>query len=608
MSKRPFVDAVVLNVDVVPLGDALVDDTAAGVTRLIVEDTADFDPGQEIRVGDDETAYTITAIDYDDEWLDITPALAHAADGGDQVVVWDNRINGVSEIVYADCASVEDLDDDDTIRAQVVHHLSPYLTEGLRDGTDGEPVRLQRNGDEWLLVDAPGITPPVDSNLSLDGIIPFVFVGTSVVGRLSPEWTIRPANGQHITAVYVETESGDLEVDILLNGEVVATATNADSATDLNITIRNGDILRAKSKTDGAEKAVVQVLTTRKITVPVVVSGVTEGSGGGGAGETGPPGPVGPTGPAGPTGATGATGATGPAGPAGPTGPAGTTLPAGGTTRQALVKKTGTDEDVEWATLREMPTGDPITVLARKSDGTAVFTTPAEAMGPLARMPGDVLTITGGAGGADGQGPVELAWMPVDVPAAAFRTSTLMFDPRAYGWRAWTGPFLFAETSSSQSATQVNFQQIRVVEPSVITTLGYRTGSSAASVDVWWGIYDSNWNLVSRAYAPTTAHTASTNVNLTLETPFSATPDDVFYVGNFQGNQATAMTVSTWTSNGNANTWADPSILPPSFTYNLSALGISRVGNAAPAPPATITLPSTGRVNASNVLRMLALK
>jgi len=62
----------------------------------------------------------------------------------------------------------------------------------------------------------------------------------------------------------------------------------------------------------------------------------------------GPPGPTGPTGPAGPTGATG------PQGPTGSQGPPGTNglgVPVGGTTNQALVKNSNTDNDTKWSTI-----------------------------------------------------------------------------------------------------------------------------------------------------------------------------------------------------------------------------------------------------------------
>jgi hypothetical protein len=89
-------------------------------------------------------------------------------------------------------------------------------------------------------------------------------------------------------------------------------------------------------------------------------------------GDTGATGPTGSTGAAGPTGPQGVPGATGPqgvkgdkgdTGAAGPTGPTGATGPqgvkgdtgvglvAGGTTGQALVKKTATDFDTQWKTL-----------------------------------------------------------------------------------------------------------------------------------------------------------------------------------------------------------------------------------------------------------------
>jgi hypothetical protein len=81
------------------------------------------------------------------------------------------------------------------------------------------------------------------------------------------------------------------------------------------------------------------------------------------AGAAGPPGPTGPAGPTGPTGPQGVKGDKGDTGAAGPTGPTGATGPqgvkgdtgvglvAGGTTGQALVKKTATDFDTQWKTL-----------------------------------------------------------------------------------------------------------------------------------------------------------------------------------------------------------------------------------------------------------------
>ncbi|HEY7414512.1 MAG TPA: hypothetical protein VH593_04920, partial [Ktedonobacteraceae bacterium] len=59
----------------------------------------------------------------------------------------------------------------------------------------------------------------------------------------------------------------------------------------------------------------------------------------GATGSTGPQGNPGPTGPTGATGPQGATGATGPQGPG---------VPTGGTTGQALFKKSATDLDTQW--------------------------------------------------------------------------------------------------------------------------------------------------------------------------------------------------------------------------------------------------------------------
>ena len=81
------------------------------------------------------------------------------------------------------------------------------------------------------------------------------------------------------------------------------------------------------------------------------------------AGATGPAGPQGETGPQGPKGDTGDTGATGPQGPKGDTGATGPQgpkgdkgdtgagVPSGGTTRQALLKKSNADYDTEWKSL-----------------------------------------------------------------------------------------------------------------------------------------------------------------------------------------------------------------------------------------------------------------
>lgn len=63
-------------------------------------------------------------------------------------------------------------------------------------------------------------------------------------------------------------------------------------------------------------------------------------------GNTGPAGPTGPIGPIGPQGIQGLTGA---AGAAGSQGPAGVGVPPLGSTGQALVKKSGSDYDTQWA-------------------------------------------------------------------------------------------------------------------------------------------------------------------------------------------------------------------------------------------------------------------
>ena len=71
----------------------------------------------------------------------------------------------------------------------------------------------------------------------------------------------------------------------------------------------------------------------------------------GATGATGATGAQGPQGTTGATGAQGPIGNTGPAGPTGATGAAGPGVAAGGTTGQALEKKSATDFDTQWVTL-----------------------------------------------------------------------------------------------------------------------------------------------------------------------------------------------------------------------------------------------------------------
>lgn len=146
-------DARLMELAHVTLGDAVRDDVPAGTFLLPVQNAGDFRKDQKVRVSGYEDEYTVTDPDCRGERISIDPALAHPAEAGDPVIVWDKRAQRASKVPRGQVA-LDDEDGGDTVTVDVAHGLK-HLKPGVRDG-DGEPVRLLDDGESLLLFDAPG--------------------------------------------------------------------------------------------------------------------------------------------------------------------------------------------------------------------------------------------------------------------------------------------------------------------------------------------------------------------------------------------------------------------------------------------------------------------
>lgn len=148
----------VLAVNRVKLGSELIGDHADGATVLTIDDGSDFDEdGGWLSIGDQVIQYD--SVDHnDDDTADVVLAdpLDAAADDGDPVLLWDRSRDVQASEVYAE-VELDGEKGGDTIKALVAHHLVDELPEGIR-GLVGESVRMEEDGDDWIVVDVLGLS------------------------------------------------------------------------------------------------------------------------------------------------------------------------------------------------------------------------------------------------------------------------------------------------------------------------------------------------------------------------------------------------------------------------------------------------------------------
>ena len=136
-------------------GDALVSDTAAGATSLVVGDICDFDElGGSLYLNGVVLRYS--TCDDDTDTITLIDPLPADADAGDVVSVWDTRLQAVVTEHVAHVAVDGDFEGD-AIEAEIAHHLIDDLPVGMR-GVDGESVLLEEDEeDDWRVIDVFGV-------------------------------------------------------------------------------------------------------------------------------------------------------------------------------------------------------------------------------------------------------------------------------------------------------------------------------------------------------------------------------------------------------------------------------------------------------------------
>ena len=160
--SRDYEYGRIVSVDVVTLGDNLAADAAIAATTITVEDAADFDEdgGQLVL---NAVVHTYAACDDDTGIISgLDPALAVAAVEGDDVSVYDPLYATVATDKVAQVAVIGDDGAVDMLECAIALHLIDALDEGVR-GDNGESVKLELDGGEWVVVDLRGLGDPAST-------------------------------------------------------------------------------------------------------------------------------------------------------------------------------------------------------------------------------------------------------------------------------------------------------------------------------------------------------------------------------------------------------------------------------------------------------------
>ena len=158
--RREYEYGRIVSVDIVPLGDNLAADASSGATSITVEDACDFDEdgGLLLLAG---VVYAYTTWTEDDSTgvgtlTGLNPVLAANAFEGNEVAVYDPMYATAASDKVAQVELVGDDGNVDTLEAALALHLVDKIDEGVR-GLNGEQVKLELEGDEWVIVDIFGL-------------------------------------------------------------------------------------------------------------------------------------------------------------------------------------------------------------------------------------------------------------------------------------------------------------------------------------------------------------------------------------------------------------------------------------------------------------------
>ena len=161
--SRAYEYGRIVSVDLIPLGGSLAADAASAATSITVEDASDFDEnGGSLLLNGVVYAYSTWTEDDATGVGTITipaPGLTGAAVEGDMVAVYDTLYLTASTFKQAEVAVTGDDGNVDTLPAAIADHLVDKIDEGIR-GLTGESVKLELDGDEWVIVDIYGLGDP----------------------------------------------------------------------------------------------------------------------------------------------------------------------------------------------------------------------------------------------------------------------------------------------------------------------------------------------------------------------------------------------------------------------------------------------------------------
>lgn len=185
------------------------------------------------------------------------------------------------------------------------------------------------------------------------------------------------------------------------------------------------------------------------------------------------------------------------------------------------------------------------------------------------------LTIPRGADGTGGGGGAVASWD----------------DPTLAGFKGWTiAPAMVGTTTSGFGGNSIVGIGLRVAESGPITQIGIGTNSTASStMDAYFAIYDTNWDLVASAYAPVGTFTGQNTLLLLNATSVKdAVAGQVYYALAFGGTQASSIGWMAYAGSANGAKNFAPDSLPVSWTKAFSQTGLTRSGTSAMVPPSSL--------------------
>jgi len=172
--RREYEYGRIVSVDVVPFGAVLAADVTAGASSITVEDASDFDEdgGQLILAG---IVYTYSTWVEDDATgvgtiiLTGSTVAANAFEG-DAVDVYDPLYLAAASDKVAQVEAVGIDGNIDMLEATIALHLADKVGEDIR-GLYGEQVKLEIEGDEWVIVDISGLASTSSTGQASGGVL-----------------------------------------------------------------------------------------------------------------------------------------------------------------------------------------------------------------------------------------------------------------------------------------------------------------------------------------------------------------------------------------------------------------------------------------------------